>query len=30
MILIETVFILDMVGVTEVLPQYLGGVPAKK
>lgn len=30
MILIETVFILDMVGVTEVLPQYLGGVPAEK
>jgi len=27
MIIIETVFILDMVGVTSILPKYLGGVP---
>lgn len=27
MILIETIFILDMVGVTGILPMYLGGVP---
>lgn len=30
MIIIETVFILDMVGVTNILPQYLGGIPEVK
>lgn len=29
MIIIESIFILDMVGVTNILPQYLGGVPTK-